>query len=468
MLFDSVLHRRTLPLGRMSGNCEKRGFTLMELMIYIAILGVIVLVAGRAFSDSTKFRVRTQNMLKASEVAEKVADMFSVDVSQMGAKVYKEAGSASVPDMFVASPKVYMDPSALVPDSSSFHLVQSANGETDTLKMRRLRYSSAGQADVVEEVAWFKRGKSLYRKCSVVEKIKAKTSSDCPDPSVVVEIASDIERFHVIPAQPGVVGDAFSTSAEKALVLPVVGAGVSGTPFRLLSRYASGHSGDEHFHFLSISPADGGEKINLTGFVSNYDREHNKPITTGKEVNQVFVGKAFTGVAPVDGSQWNILCSKVTLEPSVTYEISFELPYNADNSRLFCPGRDHAAVGFRHLDGTLVQDLDDFLFYVPATDYEPNLRSFRFSLKKQEKNVCLAFTFASYSPSSALGKVTIRNLKLRRVESANYNFDDKNYVPLVPDKKNVKAFLLELAVNRGGEKSNISLVVPVPSNGPRD
>ena len=31
----------------------------MELMVYIAILGVIVLIAGNAFSDSTRFLIPT-------------------------------------------------------------------------------------------------------------------------------------------------------------------------------------------------------------------------------------------------------------------------------------------------------------------------------------------------------------------------------------------------------------------------
>ena len=70
----------------------------MELMVYIAILGVIVLIAGNAFSDSTRFRIRTQNMLKANEVATAAASMFVEDISQTGAKSYKTAGDINTPD----------------------------------------------------------------------------------------------------------------------------------------------------------------------------------------------------------------------------------------------------------------------------------------------------------------------------------------------------------------------------------
>ena len=69
---------------------KKSGFTLMELVVYMAMIGIVVLVAGQAFSDSTKFRVRTQNMLRASEEAENVANLFKDDVAQMGAKASLE------------------------------------------------------------------------------------------------------------------------------------------------------------------------------------------------------------------------------------------------------------------------------------------------------------------------------------------------------------------------------------------
>lgn len=54
------------------------GFTLIELMVYIALLGGIVLIAGQAFSDSTKMRVRTQSMLQASETAGRAVNMMMV------------------------------------------------------------------------------------------------------------------------------------------------------------------------------------------------------------------------------------------------------------------------------------------------------------------------------------------------------------------------------------------------------
>ena len=72
----------------------KSGFTLMELIVYMGIVGIVVVIAGQAFSNSTKFRIRTDNMIKASQEAENVATIFKEDVSQMGAKSSKEDGVA--------------------------------------------------------------------------------------------------------------------------------------------------------------------------------------------------------------------------------------------------------------------------------------------------------------------------------------------------------------------------------------
>jgi hypothetical protein len=94
-------------------------------------------------------------------------------------------------------------------------------------------------------------------------------------------------------------------------------------------------------------------------------------------------------------------------------------------------------------------------------------RSMRFTVKDSIKDVCLAFTFASYSPIAASGKMTLKNVSLKKNESAVYEFDDLENINVL-DKKNVKAMRLVLVVNQRGETGVDSLVVPVPSNGPRD
>jgi hypothetical protein len=105
---------------------------------------------------------------------------------------------------------------------------------------------------------------------------------------------------------------------------------------------------------------------------------------------------------------------------------------------------------------------------MPASSNESAERKFRFTVKTQAADVCMAFTFASYSPIAATGQLSLRDVALKKVESSNFDFEEENYTPRAEDKKNVKALLLKVVATRNGEGSSIRQVIPIPSNGPRD
>lgn len=428
----------------------------MELMVYMALVGVIVVIAGQVFSDSTKFRVRSEGMIRANAIASDVALFMLEDIGQTGAKSAREAdGSFSVRD------SLYMKTGVSV-DSSSFRISKSCNTcNTDTLTVRRLRYYESGAFKAVEEVKWFTHGKKLYRSCRTVENTFSNADEECPvlDASSdyePVEIADYIDTFKVIPAKPRVVSTETKSAAALSYLLPSTDASVKA--FRLVPRYGEGD-----FELLAVDPVAGGSSVTLSGFVTNYDFEINEPIPEGQKANQVFV-------APRDGTSgsWRTLCKKVTLEPQVEYEISFTVPYAANNSRMFCPGRDYAAVGFRNEDGAKIEGLDDFNFFLPASSTESSLRKFRFSVNTQAADVCMAFTFASYSPVAASGQLSLVDVALKKVAVSSFNFEEENYTPRTEDKKNVKALLLKVVATRNGEGSSIRQVIPIPSNGPKD
>ena len=52
--------------------------------------------------------------------------------------------------------------------------------------------------------------------------------------------------------------------------------------------------------------------------------------------------------------------------------------------------------------------LDDFHFFPPVTANGNGTRTMRFMPPKDISNVCMAFTFACYSPLVSQGKVTIK------------------------------------------------------------
>ena len=53
------VYKERMIMARREHQLVKAGFTLVELLVYIAIVGIVVIVAGQAFSNSTKMRVRT-------------------------------------------------------------------------------------------------------------------------------------------------------------------------------------------------------------------------------------------------------------------------------------------------------------------------------------------------------------------------------------------------------------------------
>lgn len=451
-----------------------RGFTLMELMVYIAIVGIVVIVAGQAFSNSTKMRVRTQSMLKASEVAENVAALFKQDVAQTGAKSSMEAGTTEAGNNFDAvHTSVYMDPtpgSCSSADYSSFRI--SASSNQSDLTIRRIRYDANGYFQATEEVRWYVEGDKLKRSCKLVEKKSGLTITD-DDPCADVngtpkeaEMAEGIASFAVEAAEPGVL-------EANEQVFPAADAAGK---FDLYPR-----TGDMKYVGLTVDNPHG-LSVTLSDFFSNYDIEKQQVIEeTSRKVNQVFARKneTITGTAPV----WSSICQKITLSEGREYELSFvvEPPggstESANRSLSFVPGVDHMSVGFRSTEtgdfprknGAKI--LDDFLFFPPLDATKGGgKRSMRFTVSETLSDVCLAFTFACFSPLVYQGRVSISNLKLKQVASTSYVFNDGGYATEAHkvEKKNIKALRLKLKISRNGEGGNTEVIVPIPSNGPSD
>ena len=463
---DQLCH----PRLRAGTSTRRGGFTLMELMVYIAIVGIVVIVAGQAYSNSTKMRVRTQSMLKASEVAENVAVLFKEDIAQMGAKSSLEirASDGSNDTFSGVKDSIYIDPnndSEVNKDSSSFVFVPTSPASNENLeqfKMRRVRYNDAGAYEAVEEITWFLSHDTLMRRCVVVDDGLATeycapkgTTGDALIP-FTVEMATEVDSFKVLPAIPWHNPDA-TEGSDASLVFPD-----ETGEFKLVQRY------DALKKIQPLSVGAGGKNIVLKNFASNYVDSDDPGVTVEKNFNEVY---AFKNIA--SEANWKSLCegNPIPLNTDTTYELSFKVypaPGAEDAIKAFIPGKDHMSVGFRNAEGEKIAGLDDFAFYPPAEDDAKEIeRKMRFSVGSPV-NACLAFTFSYYSPAAASAPVVLSDLKLRVVESAVYRFDKNETSVETRYKKNVKAFQLRLSVKRNGESGEATLVIPTPSNGPTD
>ena len=461
---------------------HKQGFTLMELLVYMGIVGIIVVIAGEAFSNSTKFRIRTDNMIKATQEAENVAMLFKEDLAQMGTKSSRENASADAGAIygmkfFGVVPEVYMDPTNSdndKKDSSSFWLDQPVDNYSD-LKFRRMRYDDNGYYEAVEEIHWYVENQVLKRTCKILAKASTFTLPDddlCVEednPVIPVEMATGVTKFYVEAANP-------AFKEEKIQLFPPS----NQEEFRLVPRV--GDAGYASFKAVNAAGYEGlgGTAVTLSKFFSNFSTSSQDYLTGANAMkNQAVAIKNESGSA-----MWNALCSdygKMTLRPDTVYEISF---YLSDRSLSFVPGEDHMSVGFRKAgsgDYPMKGEqrlISDFLFYPPmdTSGRGAGKRVMRFTVPERIENVCLTFTFALYSPLASEGKVTVRNLRVNQVATASYTFD--GFSPETglnkKEKKNVKAFKLNLQVSRGaknggnGETGDVDLVIAVPSNGPRD
>jgi prepilin-type N-terminal cleavage/methylation domain-containing protein len=426
---------------------NKKGFTFIELLVYMGIIGVIVVIAGRAFSDSAKVRVRTENMIKANAVAEEVGLLLRDDLAQMGAKSAIDATTSKFQRVSVA---VSED------DNSSFVFEpETPNANFDKITMLRAVDNEDGTFARVEKVIWYVDDNVLYRSCNTKENGTAPSDGTCPLESTdpyVVEVAENVTKFKLIPATPDILG------GDRKLFPMDVSETEPENRFRMVSR----NDATKNIVPVDVSPSPNQSaetRVRLSGFVTNY--QENGAAVGEPAYHQVYV-------ADYGNTTWNWQnCTRISINKGSTYEISFTMPVNEDASRMFRPGMDHFAVGVRNVSNfSEIPDVPDVLVYPPQAREGKGVRKMRFSSRviPNATQVCVVFTFATFSPLVSTGRLTIADLKVRQIADDNYRFVS-GYRPNLVDKPFVRAFKLELQVSRSGETGEANLVIPVPNNG---
>ncbi|GBU24883.1 hypothetical protein R83H12_01518 [Fibrobacteria bacterium R8-3-H12] len=449
----------------MRSQANKSAFTLIELIVYMGLLGFIIVVAGRVFSDSTAMRVRSQNMIASAEQIGKLSSLINEDVSQMGVKVWGENGTENY--NVSVERNVYMDPdNATNPDYSSYRLTHRENvkDSLDRFVFRKASFGNDGAYLGVREITWYIDGDNIYRSCYTIAGTDTE-GGNCPTatPKTVL-MGTGIEKFYFIPSTPGM-----SASLPDEGIL-------------FGANYNSGFSLRERTEGNNVRSIGGGsgDLVTLSGFAGNSE--------DGAAFNQVYLGEK-------NAEGWKN-CSQFDLQKGETYAVEFKMPLfvgsnqKADSlSSQFLSGRDHISVGLRNIDGDPVGPMDVLLYPSQSENLSERVNSMprraEFSMESNA-TACVALTFAFYSPNAKNGKLQFKEFRVFRVNTKAFSFPKEienyenygaenfaNAIERVWQKENAKAFQLILETNKGrkGERARTSssegngMIILTPNNG---
>ncbi|MDR1759787.1 MAG: type II secretion system GspH family protein [Fibrobacter sp.] len=477
----------------------KKGFTLIELMVYVAILGVIVIVAGQAFVDSTRFRIRTQSMLKSAEESSRVSALLKEDLAQMGAKSwYDSTGEGEFKTELTEGEwsKVYMDIEN--GDTSSFAFGTAADsgryGRFDDIRFNKVKYSAGGQAEAIQQIRWFVNNGVLHRTCTTLDGVAA---DDCGAENTAAKdviMADGVIRFSLAPSLPAAPGAGNVSVKAEEILFPVYDE--TKPSFNFISREEGSITDDNRpftakLAIVEQTGLDSSTVVTLRGFKTNYDTTAGIPAasaTTSWIAYEVFLADSSKS------ANWQANCHSFTFRPEETYAVHFNIGFNdniKDYMRDFQPGIDHLAVGFRKKAGGKRDTIPDFLIYPPQArddQADTKIRYLEFSVPVAVNDVCLSITAAFFSPRAHRGEIKIENFKVVRkldevyhfTEESDFDYTSNDYVndngfyteeddfynPETPEEKqNVKAFKLYLDIAKRGEVGRSVLVIPTPNNG---
>jgi prepilin-type N-terminal cleavage/methylation domain-containing protein len=448
----------------------KHGFTLIELLVYMAIMGFIIVVAGKVFSDSTSMRVRSQNMLKSSEEVGKVSNLIREDISQMGVKSWwsNSSSSGSSVDVYWSRPTY---------DSSSYALTHLVPGKFDKLEFRKAEFDDNGKFLGVREISWFAEEGKLYRRCRTLSG-GTPDADICPAQAVTIAqfkdvlIAENLKKFVFKPSKPGVKENANKEDVIFPTVANTTNNATNDHTYTFIEK-GTGNNVVSGSNISGLSGRNNSSTINVRSLTMCDP----KAGTNKDKYNQAYL-------APTGAGNWEN-CSKMSLAKGETYSVQFEMPYNADDvdtlSTQFLPGYDHIAIGFRKNSGdnTELQDVsNDVLFYPPQSENAESVKRYaEFSVSKDIKDACLAITFSFCSINDANnGIMRFRNFEVLRKtdkafhfpedeEYASEGFATKNAAWLLA-KKNVKAFELTMEIDHKGEIAGTNgMIITTPNNG---
>ena len=132
---------------------SQKGFTLVELLVYIAISTIVVVLAATAWYNSAVFSLVSQKSLDLSGRANLTLKTIERDLERMGLSAGQAGAAVSITDL------VYMDED--IDDRSSFDFWDNSN--EDSLVFRTARFDNSQSIIGYEEVTYKLENNQLLR-----------------------------------------------------------------------------------------------------------------------------------------------------------------------------------------------------------------------------------------------------------------------------------------------------------------
>jgi len=416
---------------------RKQGFTLVELLVYIVIAALVVGVAGRAFLDATRQRVRTTQLLESTMGSGDVITYMEEDMRRVGAKAYMTpfssttSTSSSSVALLQTVPGVYMNVASTPLDSSSFIAGNGTTGVSDSIEFRSAVYNSVGVATGSEQIRWYVTpSKNLVRVVRARYNMTgAATSSSSTSDSVIM--ARNVQSFQV----------RYGLEREDSLVytglLQACPASASTPPSDTLALVSG-------FSSASVSLQTDGWQM---GKLPKGTRAEFKVIGCASGAVQTF---------PVYGGR--------------TYRVEFGLGSNPVAASNFRADLDYVAAAVRIASvTTALAGTSEFQFY-SGLDNTIQGRSFEFTPSTPTTTTTQAtivFVTQMRGTGTLMDSAAFRVNYLRVKEIGRGGYDWRDVFPSdsIATKKYVKALEITLSAQTGTAVSNVRKLIAVPNNG---
>jgi hypothetical protein len=378
-------------------------------------------------------------MLASAEEAGRISAILKEDISQMGAKSWGLSSASG--QVFEVADEVYINYSNNT-DLSSFTLDKTGN--FDELTFKKVHYDANGICGAVMTIKWSVTADGVLMRECIPSNTPAKcngsftAATDCPSS---MEMARNVSEFKFLPSKPGISG----SSSSGSLLFD----GSSGFELR--------NDGSQN---TGGSTSSNGNRVSIKDFGINSPPPA-APSNVGNfclAENNVFACKTFN------------------FKAGEKYAFEFELPYvkladgtgkteSYNKMAMFQAGRDHLAVGLRNSNGSLIENVPDFLFFPPQNDLANQItRYFEFSVPS-DVSAIIRITSAFYSDAVEGGHLEIDNFKVYKKTDEVYHFPSSASTLTPAEKATVKAFKLTLGIDKRGEIKKDTIVIPVPNNG---